>query len=90
VHAALALAVAAGAPLAGAGVMVAFGVGTSPGPSAAAFGLRRVLDRAGRWGRYGLAAAVLVTGLGAVATRWPTASGEPSCHAEAGSGAEAP
>lgn len=80
VHAALALAVAAGAPLAGAAVMVAFGIGTAPGPSAAAFGLRRVLDRTGRAGRYVLAAAVLVTGLAAVATRWPTPDGEPHCH----------
>lgn len=82
VHAAMALAVAAGTPLAGALAMLAFGLGTTPGPSAAAFGLRRVLDRTGRWGRFALAAAVLVTGLGAVATRWPAADGKPTCHDE--------
>jgi sulfite exporter TauE/SafE len=68
VYATLGIAVAAGAPFAGAAAMAAFGLGTAPLLSAVALGLRRVIARDLRVRRL-LAAAVLAASLWSVAMR---------------------
>jgi uncharacterized protein len=68
VYATLGIAVASGAPLAGALAMAAFGLGTAPLLSAFALGLRRVVARDLRVRRL-LAAAVLAASLWSVAMR---------------------
>ncbi len=52
----------------GAASMVAFGIGTAPGPLAAALGARR-LAAAGPWARRGVATVVLCSGLWVVYAR---------------------
>lgn len=79
VYAALAFAVAAGHPVAGAASMVAFGLGTVPALALLALGVRRVALRS-LAARRVLAAFVLVLGLFSVATRY-AAAGPGETHA---------
>jgi sulfite exporter TauE/SafE len=79
VYATIAVPVASADPRVGAGAMLAFGLGTVPALAFATLAFRRLLT-GGLWRRRLLAAAVLVAGLGAVAMRAPTESGEPACH----------
>jgi uncharacterized protein len=72
----------AGPPLAGALVMTAFGLGTSPSLAAAGWVSRAASGRARRWGEFAAAAAVVVMGLvclwrGANALLMPAC---PLCH----------
>jgi len=68
VYAALGLAVAAGSPLWGAAVMLAFGAGTTPVLASVALGIRRGMGRSLN-ARRGMAVLVLVSGLFSVWTR---------------------
>ena len=68
VYAALALAVAAGSPEIGALTMVAFGLGTVPGLSVLALGMRRFAAR-GIWQRRALAALMLAVGAWSIGSR---------------------
>lgn len=72
VYAALAFAVAAGHPVAGAAAMVAFGLGTLPALALLTAGVRRLTLRS-LGARRVLAAFVLVLGLYSVAMRYPGA-----------------
>ncbi|MCB9758506.1 MAG: sulfite exporter TauE/SafE family protein [Alphaproteobacteria bacterium] len=85
VYAALALPVASGDPLTGALAMLAFGLGTLPGLSAAMLGLRRLTAQR-PWSRRLLAVGVLGFGLAALAVRAPApdaaADAPPACHTE--------
>lgn len=87
VYATLSLAVAASSPAAGAAILAVFGVATVPALALATFGLRRALARS-RAARQGLAALVLVSGLGTLGWRaglfTPEAEGDvPPCHSPA-------
>lgn len=81
VYAALALPLAAAAPLPGALLMVAFGLGTVPGLALAAGAVQR-LARSRPWTRRALALGVLVAGGLALGVRQPvaTAGEPPTCH----------
>jgi len=81
VYAALALPVASGSAVAGAGLMLAFGLGTLPGLAVASQALHR-LTRARPWTRRALALGVLLAGGLALGLRQPPAeAGEPpTCH----------
>jgi uncharacterized protein len=84
VYATLGIAVASGAPLAGALAMAAFGLGTAPLLSAFALGLRRIVARDLRVRRL-LAAAVLAASLWSVGMRQGMlGSGPLQRHAEHG------
>lgn len=85
VYATLGIAVAAGAPAAGALAMVVFGLGTVPLLSTVAIGLRRLVARDLRVRRL-LAAAVLTASLWSVAMRQGVLGGSPMTHG-AGHGA---
>lgn len=95
VYAGLAVSAVAGSPLAGAGVMAAFGLGTVPVFAAVLLGVRRFGPlRASPWLRPAAAVLALVIGLASVWARTPLQAAEspaeevPACHepAEAGSG----
>lgn len=68
VYAALGIAVAAGGPLYGAGVMLAFGVATVPGLTAVSVLFQRVALRS-LWSRRAIAALILLLGLWSVSMR---------------------
>lgn len=68
VYAALSMAVATGAPLMGAGVMLAFGASTIPGLTVLSIGLQRIALR-GMWTRRAVALLILVLGLWSVSMR---------------------
>lgn len=80
VYSALAVPIALRDPLQGAALMTAFGLGTVPALSVAAFGLHRVLLTS-LWRRRALALLILATGLWAI---WLRASRPPS-HVHPGS-----
>ncbi len=81
VYAALSIPVAVGGAFGGALAMVAFGMGTVPVLGGAAAIVRRFAIRVPA-ARLGMAAVVLVTGLGAIAARSQPAAadGTPACH----------
>ncbi|NJD10504.1 MAG: sulfite exporter TauE/SafE family protein, partial [Gemmatimonadetes bacterium] len=68
VYAALALAIAGGAPLLGAAAMVAFGLGTAPALTLLGVGVQQFAAR-GLWQRRTLALLVLLAGLWSIARR---------------------